>query len=387
MVLEMQSDIIGMVAWFFMFFIFMFLYPRLMLSQLIFKIEQSARKMEDMSESVNRLTAKKVAGKPSKEMKQKIDDFTEFFVVEPSNIDPYGLVQKIDRTIRGMETRFDEFVEEVAPDKSYQEKQEINYALRAAIGLRQISKMVRHFVEMAKKFKNLQIAMILQMQLPIIEKIAEGEFRGTEAFTNSWPIGDSIGPLAAAAYMEKPRAIAEDVVMSEATLEGRRCFVLKATGPAPHLGRVDEALDRIMRKHRISRVITIDAAQKLEGEKTGSVAEGVGFAMGGIGQREIIENVLLPRKIPVDSIVVKVGMTEAIMPMRKEVYQSLKNVDAAVRKSVKRAKKKDKIVIIGVGNSSGIPDRKSLLEQVAKVVKELDKKYQNEEKEKKGGWF
>ncbi len=382
----LQTDAVGMIVWFFMFFIFLFLYPRLMLSQLIYKIEQSARKMEDMSESANRMTSKKIGGS-IKDIKKSVDQFTEFFVVEPSNIDPYGLVYKIDQTIRGMEDRFDEFVDEIAPDKSKQEKQEINYALRAAIGLKQLSKMVRHFVELAKKFKNLQIAMILQMQMPIIEKIAEGEYRGTEAFANGWPIGDSIGPLVAASYIDKEKQIAKDIVMGEASIEGRKCFVLKATGPSPHLGRIDEAMNAIMAKNKIARVITIDAAQKLEGEKSGAVAEGVGFAMGGIGQRELIENVLLPKKMPIDSIVVKVGMTEAIMPMKKEVYNSLPKARTLVEKAVKRAKKGGKVIIIGVGNSSGIGNNKKEVEKVKKVVDELDKKYKKEKEKSKGGWM
>ncbi len=381
----LQTDAVGMILWFFMFFIFLFLYPRLMLSQLIYKIEQSARKMEDMSESANRMAAKKIGG--GKEVKKSVDEFTEFDVIMPSSIDPYGLVQKIDQTIRSMEYRFDEFVEEIAPDKSKQERQEINYGLRAAIGLRQLSKMVRHFVELAKKFKNLQIAMILQMQLPIIEKIAEGEYHGTEAFINGWPIGDSIGPLVAASFIEKEKQMAKDIVMGEANVEGRKCFVLKATGPDPHLGRVDEAINEILKKHKITRIITIDAAQKLEGEKSGAVAEGVGFAMGGIGQREMIENVLLPKKMPIDSIVIKVGMTEAIMPMKKDIYNAVPKAKTLVERAVKRAKKGEKVIIIGVGNSCGIGDNKREVEKVKKTVDELDRKYKKEKEKGKGGWI
>src|SRR3989344_1524060 len=270
-----SSDIFGTVIWFLLFFVMIFLYPRLMLSQLLYKIEQSAVKMEKMSDDSNRIVAKKV-GKMDKETKQKIEAFTDFFVVEPSSIDPYGLVRKIDQTIRSMEHRFTEFADEIAPGRSYADKQQINYGLRAAMGCRQLAKIVRHNVELAKKFKNLQIAMILQMQLPIIEKIAESELKGTEAFVNSWPVGDSIGPLVAASLMEKSKEIAEDVMVGEANIEGRKCFIMKAKGPSPHLGREDEAIERIMKKNKISRVVTIDAALKLEGEKSGSVAEGVG---------------------------------------------------------------------------------------------------------------
>ncbi len=388
MLLLNQSDIVGMVVWFFMFFIFIFLYPRLMLSQLIYKIEQSARKMEDMSKRANNIAAKKVTLQPSKELRKQVDGFTDFFVVEPSSLDPYGIVRKIDQTIRSMETRFDDFVNEVAGDKGFKDRQELNYTLRAAIGLRQISKIVRHYVEMAKKFKNLQIAMILQMQLPIIEKIAEGEFKGAEAFSNGWPIGDSIGPLVAASLIDSSKPISEGVVAGSTAINGRKCFVLKAAGPEPHLGRIDEAMEKIMKKNRVARIITIDAAGKLEGEKTGSVAEGVGFAMGGIGQREIIENVLLPKRMPIDSVVVKVGLTEAIEPMRKEIYDAVPSATELVKKAVNRAKKNEKVIIIGVGNSCGIGDNRKSVENVRKTVEHLDKRLKKEEESnKKRGWI
>jgi len=379
---------LGTIVWFILFFILIFLYPRLMLSQLIYKIEQSAVKMEGMSQTSIKIISKKINKNMNKDIKNKIESFTDFFVIEPSSLDPYGIVRKIDATIRSMEQRFTEFTNELAGNKSYKEKQEINYGLRAAIGLRQISKIVRHYVEMAKKFKNLQIAMILQMQLPIIEQIAEGELKGTEAFVNNWPIGDSIGPLIAASLIDESKEIAEDVMLGTTIIEGRKCFVLKAKGQGPHLGRIDEALTYIMKRNRIARVITIDAAQKLEGEKSGSVAEGVGFAMGGWAQREMIENILIPKKIPLDSIVVKVGMTEAIMPMKKDIFNSIENTNALIRRAVRRVKKNEKVIIIGVGNSSGIGDNKNTVEDVRKIVDMLEKKNKAEEaKKKKGGWF
>ncbi|MBS3053374.1 MAG: DUF1512 family protein [Candidatus Aenigmarchaeota archaeon] len=381
------TDVLGQIVFFIIFFIFIFVYPRLMLSQLIYRIEQSAIKMEEMSRKANSLAAKKSGKAPSKELKNRIDEFTDLVVVEPSSIDPFGLVKKIDQTIRSMENRFEEFTDEIAGDISEKEKQELNYALRAAIGLRQISKVVRHFLEIAKKFKNLQIAMIIHMQLPMIEKVAESELKGTEAFASGWPIGDSIGPLVAASFMDKPKEIAEDVVVSEKVVEGRQCYFLKAKGPAPHLGRVDEAIEKIMKKKRIARVVTIDAAGKLEGEKTGSVAEGVGFAMGGIGQREIIENILLPKKMPIDTIVVKVGLEEAILPMKKDIYGALPKTRETVMRAIRRAKKGQAVLVIGVGNSCGVSDTSGAVDEVKKVVENLDRKYKEEKEKKKGGWF
>ncbi len=388
MVMFFQSDITGTIVWFIFLFVLIFLYPRLMLSQMIYKLEQSARKIESMSDFANRIIVKKISKKPTKDLRKRISEFFDFFVVEPSHLDPYGIVNKIDRIIRQMEERFEEFVGNVAKKHNQNERQKINYGLRAGMSVHQIAKIVRHNVELAKKFKNLQIAMILQMQMPIIEKIAESELKGTQAFVNGLPIGDSIGPLVAASMMNKSKEIAEDVVMAKEKINGRTAFILKAKGPSPHLGRIDEAITKIMSKNKIDRIITIDAAQKLEGEKTGSVAEGVGFAMGGV-QRELIENILLPKKKMIDSIVVKVGMMEAIMPMKKSIYKSVPKAIGLVKEAINRVKKNGKVIIIGVGNSCGIGDTKHELKGLEKVIDDIEKEYKREKelKKRRRGWL
>ena len=182
--------------------------------------------------------------------------------------------------------------------------------------------------------------------------------------------------------------IAHGTTAGHTRIEGRECFVLKAKGPEPHLGRTDEAINKLMKKHNFSRIITIDAGLKMEGEKTGRVAEGVGFAMGGYSQRELIENTLLPKKKPIDGIIVKVGLFDVIAPMQKEVMDSIPKVHEAVVRSVKRVKPKEKVLIIGVGNSSGIGDNKKAVEQVKDLIIKNDKKMKEEEKaEKKGSWI
>ncbi len=385
------DNIYGTLIWFILFFVLIFVYPRLMLSQMIMSLEKSARKLEALSEKTNTKITKKIKSKSDKNLRNAIEEFTDFFVISPSSLDPYGIVKKIDVTIRQMEDRFTGFVNSAAKGKNTEEKQNINYGLRAAIGLRQMAKIVRHYVEMAKKFKNLQIAMILKMQLPIIEELAKSEFKGAEAFIEQWPVGDSVGPLTAVALVnnhgkgrdKKLKDVGQDVVMKQVTIEGRNCFVLKATGPSPHLGRMDAAIEKIMKKNKIARVITIDAGLKLEGEKTGHVVEGVGFAMGGWSQREMIENVLLTNKKPLDSIVVKVGMEEAISPMKKEIYNAVPKAMELVKRSVLRAPKRSKVVIVGVGNSCATPNDPALLGKVKKLVDMLDKKYQKEKKKKK----
>ena len=381
----MQGDAIGTIIWFLLFFVFIFIYPRMMLSQMIMKLEQSAQRMEQLSVKAKNMIVKKV-GKKSKIIDAKVRNFQDFIAIEPTSLDPYGIVRKIDHITRSVETRFQQFVDEIAGEKNKREKQEINFGLRAAIGVHTIAKIVRHYVEIVKKFKNLQLAIILQMQLPEIERIAKSELKGTEAFVGGYPIGDSIGPMVAASLIDKSREITDDVVCGETKILGRKAFVLKAKGPGPHLGRIDEALEKILKKNRIARVITVDAAGKLEGEKTGSVAEGVGFAMAYTAERQLIEDILIPRKIPIDAIAVKVGLEEAITPMKMEIKNSIPEVIDAIKTSTKRTKKHDKIIVIGVGNSCGIGDDKKSLEQAEKTISKLDKKLKKE-KEKKRRWF
>ncbi len=388
------EGIFGTVIWFLMFFVLIFVYPRLMLSQMTMSLEKSAQKLEVLSAKANANISKNVSKNPSKELKNAINEFTEFFVITPSNLDPYGIVKKIDITIKQMEERFTGFVDSVSKNKSKDEKDNINYGLRAAIGLRQMSKIVRHYVEMSKKFKNLQMAMITKMQLPIIEEIAKSEYKGAEAFINQWPVGDSVGPLTAVTIMKehgKSKAmkdVGQDVAMGEVVIEGRKVYVLKATGPSPHLGRMDVAIEKIMKRNNIARVITIDAGLKLEGEISGHVVEGVGFAMGGWSQREMIENVLLTKKKPLDSIVVKVGMEEAIAPMLKDVYNAVPRAIELVKKSILRTPKKSKVIVIGVGNSCATPDNPKDLKKVKDLVEMLDKKAKDEKKKsKKRKWF
>ena len=377
-----SGDTLTTLIWFLVFMIFIFIYPRMMLQQLILQLERSALKLEAMSADARKMIVRKV-GNESRATDEKIRNFQEFIAIEPSSFDPYGIVKKVDQVSRNVESRFDEFVDEIGAGKSQKEKREINFGLRAAIGVHTIAKIVRHYVETAKKFKNLQIAMVIQMQLPQIEKLAESELKGTDAFVNGFPVGDSIGPYVAATYIEKSRPVAEGIVGGETTILGRKVFVLKASGPDPHLGRVDEAVEKIVKKNRIAKVITVDAAGKLEGEKTGSVAEGVGFAMGGGVEREIVEAVLLPRKIPLDTIVVKVGMEDAITPMKKEIKDAAPKVQDLIKDSVRRSPKNAKIILVGVGNSCGIGnDRKSLAE-ADRMIEEQDRKAKAEQAKKK----
>jgi len=369
----MAESITGSIIWFLLFFVFAFFYPRIMLSQMIWKLEDATNKMEEMSHKTKIMIFKKTK-KKDKNIFKKINNFMDLVVIQPSNLDPFGIVKKIDNIIRASDKRFDEFSHEIGKGLNESEIKKINYGLRGGMSVHQIAKIMRHYVELVKKYKNLQIAMVVQMQLPMIQSIIKSEFEGTKAFLYGLPVGDSIGPLSAAYHMENPKEIEGHMAYDIKKIEGRKVIFIKASGPEPELGRLDDTLKKLFRNHKINRVLTIDAGAKLEGEKTGSVSEGVGFAMGGIAEREILENMIMKRNIPIDSIIVKMSTEEAIKPMKTDIFKSLKEINNYILESIRRTKKGGTIVIVGVGNTIGVGNKKTVVQAVEKVVKKLNKK-------------
>jgi hypothetical protein len=356
-----------------------------MLSQIIWKLEKTATQLEIMSDKAKKIIIKEITKKPEKGIKDSINRFFEFFVITPVSLDPYGIIKKLDHIIREQRNRFKYFVNQMAPGINEEKKACIQMGIAAGISVHEIAKIVRHYVELIKKTKSIQIAMILQMQMPLIERVAKAMFSGTKTLTKGNPIGDGLGPLVVANLIgnKKVKDIEEEMIMAKIKMDNRELFILKSKGPGGRVGRPDKAVERIINKNKISRIITVDAAVKLEGERTGSVAEGVGVAMGGIGvERSYIEEIAMKKNIPLDSIVVKMSQEEAIMPMRKTIKDSVSSVKESIKRSLMRTKPKDKIILVGVGNTSGIGNSARDAKKVEKWVNAYEKKLRKKRKRK-----
>jgi len=377
---------LSIIIWIAFMVIFFLFYPRIMLSQIMWRLEKSARELEMMSDKSKKIVIKAISKNPDKKIRDSVSRFFEFFMISPVAMDPYGVVGKLDHLIKTQHDRFSYFVRQVAPKLDRERQASIEMGLAGGITVHEIAKIVRHYVEMIKQTKSIQIAMILQMQLPLIEKIAKGMFKGTGALTEGRPIGDGLGPLVASELIgdKKTKEIEEGIIMAEIGIEGRRAFVLKAKGPGGRIGYPGKAVKKLMDRMKIARVITVDAAAKLEGEKLGSIAEGVGVAMGGPGvERSYIEDVVVKKNIPLDSIVVKMGPEQAIEPMRKAIKDSVPDVMDSIKRSMDRTKKGDNVVILGVGNSSGIGNSKKEIKAAKDWVDSYERKLKAQKK--KGG--
>lgn len=374
------------IIWIVFMMVFFLFYPRIMLSQIMWKLERTARELETLSEKSKAIVIKEVTKKPSKTIKDSVSRFFEFFMIRPVALDPYGIIKKFDHLIQSQKDRFRYFVRQIAPKLNEERQACIQMGLAGGITVHEIAKIVRHYVELIRKTKSIQIAMILQMQLPLIERIARAMFRGTRALSKGQPIGDGLGPFVVANLIgsKKTREIEEDILMATTKMDGRLVFLLKAKGPGGRIGRPGKAIEKLIKTNKIARVITIDAAAKLEGEKTGSIAEGVGVALGGPGvERSYIEDIVVKKNIPLDSIIVKMSQEEAIEPMRKAIKDSILEVKKSIKRSMKRTKKGEKVIIAGVGNSSGVGNSKKDVDKLAKWVDVYERRLKARKRKKR----
>ncbi|MBU3896435.1 MAG: DUF1512 domain-containing protein [Nanoarchaeota archaeon] len=379
----MEGDMFSTIIWFVLFIFFMLYGSKIMVTQTILKIEKDVTELETMAKKSRGYVLNSISKNPSPKVKQSVANFMEFFAVSPVTTDPYGVMKKLDHIIKQADKRFDYFVNSIVPDFSKEKKRDMRGALSGAMTTHQIAKIVRHFLEQIKKYKMLQLAMILQMQIPMILSLSKSAMYATKAFLDETPIGDSIGPLVAAHMMNGKVTVNEEEEFAyvETKMNGRKVIIAKADGPGATVAMPGKFMQKIMKKRKITRILTIDAGLKMEGEKSGSIAEGVGIAMNPAGtDRYEIEEVAVNRKIPMDAIVIKVSEEDALMPMRKEIINSVSNAIGVVRENINRAKKNETILIMGVGNTCGVGNNpKAALEAEKKARNALKK----EEKPKK----
>jgi hypothetical protein len=390
------TDIINIVnaVLYVLVFISFFFLPRLLTWQIVSSLEFKVKTYNDMVIKSQRLILKKI-GTKTKLTKKELDDsvkgMMDYFVIEPDAVEPSGLANKIRQLTQRHDKKLDMFIDDITSGMTPEEKKNLAAGMMHTIGIYQISKIIRHFIELIKETKNYQLGMILQMQLPFIDKQVKALYASVPAFTNSIPVGDCIGPLYAATLIgdAKLSRISEGTVVAIKEINGKEVYILKAEGPGANLGNIDEAIRKIVSKNKIEKIITVDASGKLEGEKTGEVAMGVGFAMGPRGaERYFAESFLMEKGIPVDAIAVKMKPEEALMPMPLEIKNALPKIDKAVRAELKEVKKK--AIVCGIGVTVGVGNNRKAAEDAQRVIEDYHKREElrkkEEEKKKSGFW-
>jgi hypothetical protein len=365
-----QAQLVGTDNWtvilnvlfYVVFIVFIFYGQRLQTYVMIREVEGSLYKLKYIKEEGRKITIEtiKEIGKPQTDPTVRVDRFLEYFTISPQSLDPAGIVWKLEHILDVRDTRFKDEVKFMAPSADDTQANNLENTLEAAMALNFIYKVIRHFYLLGKKTLSLYVIMQIQMILPMIMKEAEAYASALKAFAYGQPIGDGAGALVAAKLMhgQQTRKIAKDCVVASVSFEGRTAFVIKAEGPGGNVGKPGDAVKAVIDENegKIAMVVMIDAALKLEGEELGELAEGVGAAIGGPGVDQYkIEDEILKYHIPVNAVVIKEDIGDAVSPMRKEVFDSIDGVIERIKTVVlEKTKEGDKIVIAGVGNTIGI---------------------------------
>lgn len=289
-----------------------------------------------------------------------INTLLQFFIIDPVRDEPTNLMRRLEHLLDIREYRLKNALKNVLPDLGEFSRNNLEVMIEAARALDLIYRIVRHYLMLGEKTNNWILIMQLELEMPQIVKLAETYFKALDAFKDGKPIGDGIGPLVAASLIHNAskKEVVEDTIVGVVERKKRKLYVIKAKGPGGTVGKPGEAVKRVIEElnGNVSRIIMIDAALKLEGEKTGEVIEGVGAAIGDPGPEKFkIENIAMKHNIPLDSIIIKQSLEEAITPMRKEVSEAVDEVLEKIDKALEeRTKEGDIVVVVGVGNTVGI---------------------------------
>jgi hypothetical protein len=302
----------------------------------------------------------KEIGKPQTDPTIRVDRFLEYFTIGPQNLDPAGVVWKLEHILDVRDVRFKDEVKLMAPASDETQVNNLENTLEAAMALNYIYKVIRHFYLLGKKTLSLYVIMQIQMILPLIMREAEAYANALKAFAYGQPIGDGAGALVAGKLMHgyETRKMPKDCVVATVPIEGRTAYVIKAEGPGGNVGKPGDAIEQLINenKGKVSSIIMIDAMAKLEGEEVGEVAEGVGAAIGGPGVDQFkIEESILKYHIPINAVIVKEDIGDAVSPMRKEIFDSADKVIERIKQVIlERTKEGDKVIVAGIGNTIGI---------------------------------
>jgi hypothetical protein len=305
-------------------------------------------------------------GKDEEEVATDLDRWLDYFTIMPVDLDPAGVLRRLDHLLDERRDRFQEFVADLAPEATASEQQSLENTLEVTQVLSLIFRIVRHFYLLGKKTGSQIMIMQIQMQLPEIMRLAKAYYEALDAFSQGKPIGDGIGPLVVTKFAREFGATAQSYVQEISRevgyypidVDGRKVFALRATGPGGTVGKPGFGVKQLVEEHNgsIARIITIDAALKLEGEDMARVSEGTGAAIGDPGpEKYAIEDAATQNNIAIEAIVIKQNEAAAVGVMDKRILDSVPEVIERIKVAIqKRTKPGDKIILAGIGNTIGI---------------------------------
>lgn len=354
---ENESDLLFAIIWIFPIIIFVVFGQRIQLYMTSIELEKKIRKIKSLEHQINNdlLIFVRSYGNISS---IQIDQLIDYFVILPNNMDPNGIVPKIKHVIRSRENYINCTIRSIFPNCDKIVIKKIQSLFEIMTLLKSLYKNVNHILLTAKKQHNYPLILPLQLNLPFIMEEAFALKESIDPIKKGDPIGDGIGPLVVNNMMQntvKHHDI-DQTIWSMSTYNDKKLYFVKAEGPSPTTGKLGDAVELLIAQYTPNLIIMVDAALKLEGEKTASVSCGFGAAIGGIGIDKFqIEELATKYAISIFSIVVKESIKDSMSTMTNEISEKVNYIKSLIYNTVdKNTIECKSILIIGVGNTSGI---------------------------------
>jgi hypothetical protein len=295
------------------------------------------------------------------ELESTLKRMVDFAVIEPTSLDPNGIVPKYKHILNAYVETYESEIRRLVEDGVVVKN--LATAVEALRFMNLIYKVVDHYYKIARKYKAFYLVIQLTMLLPLLKELTDTVNEAVTSFIKGVPIGDSAGPLVAYNILSQCGSLVyyndiKDTVVAECIYEGRRLYVIKARGPGSTVGRLDDAVEYVFQKlgAKPKYIVSIDAALRLEGEKTGEVAEGIGMAMGGVGVEKFnIESYATKYGVPLYAFLIKMRQSEALTTMTSEIYNAVNRTTKRVLEFISsNVAPGESVLVIGVGNTVGV---------------------------------
>jgi hypothetical protein len=315
----------------------------------------------------------------SQEINEIIMDMLEFFVISPSE-GKSTVFSKLRIIVHERERHLKLLLSQFIKDIPAKTLSSVLSLMMLTGELHTIFKKIQHNLILSKKIHSHLFYLQTSADLAQLMSNAKAYAVGLDSFLEIQLIGDSISPLALEAFIEEEAKENKDSVTSwseiyhgmivkEIRFEKRRCICIHARGPYSNVGQPGEAfveiIDKLKREncHPVA-LITVDAYQRLEGEPSGNVAQGIGVAVGDSLNFELnkhqIEDICLNAEPPilVESIICRESLEEAITPMTEEIKGSIPKIIRLIKKIIRtQVPQNETVIIFGIGNGIGVESK------------------------------
>ena len=317
----------------------------------------------------------------NREIEIFIREMLDFFVLTPSTLEPQ-VYRKLHFLMSKREERYNQLIKRFLPNIDGISLIKISSLLNTTTELDSLCKNVRHNLIIGEKTKSYLFLLQTAAEITQTMLTAKAYVQALDSFMGNSPIGDSIGPLTVKTFVEDTNSINltklnelkqeltfHDIFFEEVNFKLRNCICGRPIGPESRVGKPGNALESLINQldsenRKISLIITIDAFLRLEGEKSGTVAQGLGVAVGS-GANKVtnidkfqIETIALKHKpsIPLEAIVCRESIVEAVQPMTEEISIAVPKIIRLLKQIIRsQTNQQDNIIILGIGNAIGIP--------------------------------